>query len=99
MDSEPFYLEVIVKPRASRESITGWVGNSLKVSVTAPPVEGKANSALCAYLACLIGVPRSQVSVVSGSGSRKKLVRILGITAAEARSRLEAAMQAKGAQA
>ena len=75
-------VEVIVSPRSSRERIGPVVGDRLKIAVTSPPVEGEANSAVIACLARALGVPRSQVAIVRGDGSRRKTVRIAGVTRA-----------------
>lgn len=58
------------------------------VRVTAPPVDGKANAALCAFLAERVGVPRSRVRVIRGMTSRDKLVRVEGVDAATLRAAL-----------
>jgi uncharacterized protein (TIGR00251 family) len=70
--------------------VVGWLGEALKVKVHAPPVEGRANEALCDFLAEHLGVPRSAVDVLRGDTSRQKTVRITGLTAAELLARLPA---------
>lgn len=76
---------VRVSPRASRTGIIGMIGEgadaALKVALMAPPVEGKANAALIAYLSDILGVARSQVEVIAGNQSRNKLVRVRGRSA------------------
>ena len=79
---------VKVHPRAKKNAITGEVGDALKVSLTAPPVEGKANAACIEFFAKLLKVPRSSVSIASGQTSRTKVVRIVGLSAEEVRARL-----------
>ena len=81
-------LRLRVQPRASRTEVTGTLGNEIKVRVAAPPVNGQANEELVRFLAKLLGVPRSAVTIVSGSGSRSKVAAIEGIGAGEAASRL-----------
>jgi uncharacterized protein len=81
-------LSVLVQPRASRTRVVGEHGGLLKVQVAAPPVEGEANAALLEFLARQLGVPRRQVELVAGEGSRRKRVVVRGVGAAEA----EAAM-------
>jgi uncharacterized protein (TIGR00251 family) len=71
-------LEVRVIPRARRDELAGTREGRLLVRVTAPPVDGKANAAVCALVAAATGVPKSAVSVVRGSSSRDKRVRIAG---------------------
>ncbi|HEV8474028.1 MAG TPA: DUF167 family protein [Methylomirabilota bacterium] len=79
-----------VQPRSSRSEIGGWRDDgALTVRVTAPPVEGRANAAVGALLAAALGVKASAVRVVHGEGSRDKLVRVIGLTPAEVRRRLE----------
>lgn len=75
-------------PNAPCSEIVGWLGTALKVKVHAPPVEGKANAALCDFLAETLGVPRRAVSVLRGDTSRQKLVRIDGLSPAEVHARL-----------
>jgi uncharacterized protein len=79
---------VRVHPRARRNAITGELGDALKVSLTSPPVEGKANQACIEFLANLLKVPRSSVSIASGQTGRKKVIRVVGLSAEEVRQRL-----------
>ena len=79
---------VKVHPRARRNAITGATGDALKVSLTAPPVDGKANQACIAFFANLLKVPRSSVSIAAGHNSRSKLVRVAGLWAEQLRQRL-----------
>ena len=81
-------LPVKVIPNAPRTAVAGWLGDALKVRVQAPPVEGRANAALCAGLADLLGLPTAAVSVARGATSGRKLVRIEGIDLATVRQRL-----------
>lgn len=82
-------FSVKVHPRAKRNAIAGEMGDALKVALTAPPVEGKANEACVAFLAELLGVSRSSVVIVTGESSRQKVVRVAGMSADEVRRRLE----------
>jgi uncharacterized protein len=79
---------VHVQPRASRTEIAGIHGDALKVRLSAPPVDGAANEALVDFLSERFAVPRRSVTIVSGAQSRAKIVEIDGLTAAEARRRL-----------
>jgi uncharacterized protein (TIGR00251 family) len=90
-------LRLRVQPRASRDAITGWRDDVLAVRVTAPPVEGAANAALAALLAAALRVPRAAVTLLRGERGRDKLVRIAGLTQAEARARLGKAAPRAGA--
>ena len=74
-------LRVRVQPRARRSELAGMREGSLVVRVAAPPVDGKANAALCAFLAKQLGVPKSRVSVVRGLTAREKVVRVEGVSA------------------
>jgi uncharacterized protein (TIGR00251 family) len=76
---------VKVHPRAKKNAITGELGDALKLALTAPPVEGKANQACIEFFANLLKLPRSSVTIAAGQSSRNKLVRIAGISAAEFR--------------
>jgi uncharacterized protein (TIGR00251 family) len=75
----PLRVDVRLQPRASREEIVGWRGTQLVVRVTAPPVDDRANVALCRLIAKQVGVGRSAVRVVSGQRSRDKVLEIAGI--------------------
>ncbi|HXR16042.1 MAG TPA: DUF167 domain-containing protein [Terriglobales bacterium] len=79
---------VKVHPRAKRNAITGEVGDALKLDVTAPPVDGRANQACIEFFANLLDVPRSSVTIASGESSRNKVVRVAGLSAQEVRKRL-----------
>ena len=74
-------VDIVVQPRASREGIS-LMGDRLKVSVNAPPVDGKANDAVIRTLAAALGVPRGAVEITRGETGRRKTVRIRGITLA-----------------
>ena len=73
-------LAVHVVPRASRNAIAGVHGEALKDQLTAPPVEGRANAALQAFLAQTLDVRPNQVEIVSGHSGRRKIVRVAGLT-------------------
>jgi uncharacterized protein len=77
-----------VHPRAKKDAITGKIGDALKVALTAPPVDGKANAACIAFFAKLLKVPRASVSIASGETTRSKVVRVVGMPAEELRRRL-----------
>jgi uncharacterized protein (TIGR00251 family) len=79
---------VKVHPRAKRNAVTGELGDALKVSLTAPPVEGRANEACIEFFAKLLKVPRSSVTIACGQSSRNKVIRVAGLTAQQVRERL-----------
>ncbi|MGZ5154762.1 MAG: DUF167 domain-containing protein [Burkholderiales bacterium] len=74
---------VRVHPRAKKNAIAGELGDALKVSLTAPPVEGKANEACIRFFAEVLQVPRSSVTIAAGDTSRNKVIRVHGLTAAQ----------------
>lgn len=69
-------LKVRITPRSSRNEVEGWDGETLRVRVTAPPVEGQANEACRELLARALGIPKSKVILVQGIHSRDKVFRI-----------------------
>ncbi len=79
---------VRVVPRASKNEIAGQVGEIIKIRLTAPPVEGKANIALIEFLAEQLDVRKSQIEIVAGEKSRDKVVSVLGMSPAEVEERL-----------
>jgi uncharacterized protein len=78
-------VAVRVQARARRDEIAGERAGSLLVRVTAPPVEGKANAAVCRLLAARLGLAPGRIAVVRGAASRDKLIEIDGIEAGELR--------------
>lgn len=81
-------LAIKAIPNAPRSQVVGWLGDALKVKVHAPPVEGKANEALCEFLADALQLPRRAVTVVRGDTSRQKLIAIDGLDLNTVKSRL-----------
>lgn len=73
---EDLLLQLYVQPKASRDQIVGLHGDAVKIAITAPPVEGKANSHIQKLLATLFAVSKSQVELVKGDISRHKQVLI-----------------------
>jgi uncharacterized protein (TIGR00251 family) len=80
---------VKVHPRAKKDSITGELGDALKLSLTTPPVEGRASEACIKFFAKLLKVPRSSVTIASGQTSRNKVIRVAGVTGEYVRGRLQ----------
>ena len=72
-------VDVLVQPRASRAGVGPVVGDRLRVSVTAPPVDGKANAAVIEAVAEAFGVRRAAVTIVRGESGRRKTLRIAGV--------------------
>ena len=81
-------FQVRVQPRAKKNAVAGEVGEALKLALTAPPIEGRANQACIAFLAELLNVPRSSVTIAIGQGSRNKVIRVAGMTAKQVEERL-----------
>jgi len=79
---------VKIHPRAKKNVITGEVSDALKLALTAPPVEGRANEACIEFFANLLKVPRSSVTIASGQKDRRKVIRVAGLHAAEVRKRI-----------
>jgi uncharacterized protein (TIGR00251 family) len=78
-----------VHPRAKKNAITGELGDALKLSLTTPPLEGRANQACIEFFAKLLKVPRSSVTIASGQTSRNKIIRVAGVTGQYVRDRLQ----------
>jgi len=72
-------IPVRLKPRGSRDELLGMRGGVLEAKVTAPPVDGRANKALCKLVAKRVGAAPSRVSVVRGAKSREKVLRVEGV--------------------
>ena len=83
-------LTVRVHPGARKNAVTGIHADSLKIALTAPPVDGKANEALIAFLAETLRLPRARIAIIAGLSSRNKTVRITGKSAAEVAAALSA---------
>jgi hypothetical protein len=83
-------FKVKVLPRASSNSIGVLENGEWKVKLTAPPIEGAANTALIQFLAEVLDVPRRNVTIIGGQNARNKLVRIDGLTAAQVQKKLKA---------
>ncbi len=72
-------IEVKVDPRSSKKGVSGIMDNVLKVKLTAPPVEGEANEQLIEVISELTGVRKSDIRIVRGLSSRRKVVEIKGV--------------------
>jgi uncharacterized protein (TIGR00251 family) len=75
-DGSDWVLDVRVQPRASRTEFAGLFGDRLKVRLNAPPVDGRANAALLAFIADTCGLPKSRISLDAGLTGRDKRVRL-----------------------
>lgn len=81
-DGDGVLVEVLVQPRASRERLGPVHQDRVKLAVHAPPVDGEANAAVIAFLAKALRVPKSAVHITHGETSRRKTIRIDGVTPA-----------------
>jgi uncharacterized protein (TIGR00251 family) len=70
-----------VHPRAKKNAVTGTLGDALKLSLTAPPADGRANAAVIEFFAGILRLPRSSITIAAGESSRNKVVRVAGISA------------------
>ena len=84
-------IRVRVKPKASKSRVLGVKHGILEVAVAAPPVDGEANAELIRTLAAALGCGKSALEIVTGAGSRSKLVMVLGLTMAELLAKLDQA--------
>lgn len=87
-EAEGVSFAVRIQPRASKNEVAGVLGAEIKIRITAPPVDGEANKALCVFLGRLLGVPTRRVEIVTGHKGRRKVIRVAGISAAEAMRKL-----------
>lgn len=82
-------LAVRITPRSRKNEIVEILNDgTVKIRLTAPPVEGKANDALIAFLSDVIGVPPSQIDIIAGATGREKLVSILNLDATTVHQRI-----------
>jgi uncharacterized protein (TIGR00251 family) len=81
-------LAVRVRPGARKNDVAGIHAGAVKISLTAPPVDGRANEALIEFVAELVGLPRARIAILTGTSSRMKLLCITGKSAAEVQAAL-----------
>ena len=86
-------IALYIQPKESRTRIVGLHGDALKLSITAPPVDGKANGAVSKFIAKLFKVPKSSVSIVSGKSSRTKRIHLDGIAFDAAKAILQSYLE------
>lgn len=85
---QPFVLAVRVAPRSSKDEVSGIAEGVVRIRLTAPPVEGKANEALLKFLSKALGIPKGSFELAAGDHGRNKLVRVSGLGRDEAYARL-----------
>ena len=83
-DGNSISLSIHVQPKASRTRIAGLHGDAVKLCITSPPVDGKANGAVIQFFAKLFKIPRASVTIASGEASRDKRLVLAGISATQA---------------
>ncbi|MDO8347010.1 MAG: DUF167 family protein [Rugosibacter sp.] len=88
VDAAGVTLTLHIQPGAKKTEVVGAHGEALKIRLHAPPVEGKANVHLLAFLADCLAVPKAAVTLLGGETARAKRVRVVGVDAADVRSRL-----------
>ena len=86
-------LAIKAIPNAPRNAVVGWLGDALKIKIHAPPVEGRANEALCEFLAEILGVPGRAVTVLRGDTSTRKIIHIAGLKTEAVKARLNVIAQ------
>jgi uncharacterized protein (TIGR00251 family) len=82
-DGEDVLIGIKAVPGASRDQLAGAIGERLKVRISAPPEDGKANKAICRLIAAALRVKGRDVTIESGRSSREKTVRIAGVVVAD----------------
>jgi uncharacterized protein (TIGR00251 family) len=88
MTGQSALLSIRVQPRAKRDEVVGERAGAIVIRLKAPPVDGKANAALIAFIANAANVPRSRVEIVRGATAREKVVRVAGIAEKDLRRAL-----------
>jgi uncharacterized protein (TIGR00251 family) len=87
-DGANVLLTLHVQPGAKKTVVAGLYGTALKIRLAAPPVDGRANECLIAFLAQTLGVAKSRITLLSGAASREKRVRVLDVAVALVAERL-----------
>ena len=82
-------FQIKVHPRARKNAITGEIADALKLSLTTPPLDGRANDACVEFFAKLLNVPRSSVTIAAGETSRNKVIHVRGASAAKIQQALQ----------
>ncbi|WP_413289930.1 DUF167 domain-containing protein [Bdellovibrio sp. HCB337] len=81
-------LSLFVQPKSSKNEIIGPHNGALKIKITAPPVDGKANAELVDFLSEILGIPKRQIEILKGETGRNKSVEIFGLSPEEIRGKL-----------
>jgi len=91
-EEESATVEVQVMPRASRAGVAGLLGDAVRIRLSAPPLENRANEALVRFLSASLDVPRPSVTIIAGKRGRRKVVRVTGMPRKEIFRRLKLEM-------
>lgn len=83
-DDGEIVLYAHIQPRAARDKVVGQHGDALKISLSAPPVDNKANAALIGFLSSIFDIPKSRIRLKSGEQSRIKRLAIKGLSLSQA---------------
>ncbi|MGZ3742246.1 MAG: DUF167 domain-containing protein [Pseudobdellovibrionaceae bacterium] len=81
-------LTLFIQPKASKNEIIGPHNGALKIKITAPPVDGKANAALVEFLSDVLDIPKHQIEILKGETGRNKSVEVLGLSLEEIQQKL-----------
>ena len=82
-------ISLFIQPRSSRNKVVGLQGRELKLALTAPPVNGAANKACCAFIAKFCGLPKNKVALISGQSSRHKRLLLMETSLSQVAALLE----------
>ena len=82
-------LRAKVVPKAAKDEVVGWIGDALRLRVSAPPERGKANAAVLDLLSSALGMSQKRMRIVAGATNQRKVVEIEGLTETELRARIE----------
>lgn len=88
-ESKGVVIDLWVQPNAKKSEFDGFYGESLKLKLNAPPVDGKANKECLRFMAGILFINRSSLEIISGQGSRHKIVRVAGLDYATVCQRIE----------
>ena len=81
-------VEIRLQPRGGRDQVMGERDGAVLIRISAPPVDGKANAALLAFVAKTVGAPKGAVTIIRGETSRNKVIRVAGRAAGDVRAAL-----------
>jgi len=80
IDKKKIFLKVYINPKAKKNEIVGIFNGYLKIKISSPPVEGKANKTLLQFLSKLFNIPKSKIKIAKGEKSKEKIIEIENFT-------------------